>query len=1056
MHMPRQTQGMPSNPSNWYTPVRQQQSLGSQARRPGSLAGLHEARKEHLSQFFTSSDLAARLWSIITPVIDAAIAERGGQVALLDNSVGSGRLLQFADPDKHVLAGCDVHAPALEAFQTAAEAAGFRTDLVVAGMHEVSPKYFGAALINPPFSIQIDSPFVKPYSCTTWGRYGRHSSTVSHAYALHQALAAADVVLAILPATYLQAIASDPTSEMEGRFRAAIALPPGSFEEEGTAVDVGLAVFGLYNGQAPRQLKLSNLDDALPDLDLEIHQTTYYRDPRPLDPIELQSSTPSITGDVTGNKTVRVTKDGRKLGLRFACAATHARVLNAILKAPVPPAEGHRYPKGIRFKGQGWFDLQLYLAQPDPMAAFDELLERIQASGGEPAPDPAIRNYLRRATRQLKRMQTPFGHTVKGGVAVTPDAPLVATANRTRVLNPKQWGSPVIRAGDTVNLIPQADGGYTLTVGTTTHTLQELEIHSDFTINNAQAANDWREAYPSRATEFPELAKAIRADMERTGAAAIASWDYQLDDVIELRMAPAGVPTWRMGCGKSRLAIALCLMGGEHNCIVVESNLVPEMIREFESCGLDPALWQLITSVEQCHALRRINLISYNRLKAPVCEGAGRRTFAKLLRRKFSTCVADEAHLLRHLETQQTRALWMLSPKRRYPMTGTPIANQVQDLLPLMQWAFGDGTAAQPYGRHRPYLEPRLLRSMSYASRGIDQFVSDFVVLEWVTREWEDGMVTGAKRQVPKVRNIEKLRRWAAPFIKRRHETEPMVAAHFKVPEPLAPIVHEIDWADGHLSHYLRTADYFASWYREMREKAGDKRQNMNLIALLARIGAVQRACNYPQYVGKGNYGIPPYAPLTTKQLAIIDRAETLANAGHKIIVYSDTPGQVELIAKQLNKRGVRSVPFHGGIPINKRTRLLDDEFRFGSAPVLSANILITQNGLNIYQADRALYGCRSWSSSREEQGLARLLRPQQLREVQAEFFHLKGSVDVYQAQMCAMKHDTATAALDFLTPEYEDVEFLHMDAMLDSFVRDLADRAGIDPYKYREVLRAA
>lgn len=1049
---------MTASNKDWYATVRGHQSLGSQARRPGSLAGLHEARKEHLSQFFTGNELAALLWSILSPALVGAIGKSDRKVGLLDNSLGSGRLLQFADPAKHILAGCDVHAPSVEAFRKAAIAAGFETDFVVAGMQEVRPKGYGAALINPPFSIQIDDPLLKPYSCTTWGRFGRHSSAVSHAYALHQALAAADVVLAILPATYLAAIATDPTPEMEARFRAAIELPAGAFDEEGTAVDVGLAVFGLADTSRPKPLRLvmSSLDDALPDLGLEIVTTTATRSPRPLDPIEIQASAPTISGEVTGNRQVRVIKDGRKLGLRFACAATNARVMNAILDDPVPPAEEHRYPVGIKFKGQGWFDLQLYLAQDDPLAAFGEFLSRIAAAGGEPSPDPAIQHYLRRASRELRRMRTPFGHVVKGGITTDPSAPLSATANRTRVLNPKQWGSPIIRAGDSVHLAPRGEGGYDVTVGGVTHALQELEIRADFTISNAPAANEWREAYPSRIEAFPQLAKAIRARMKQTRADAIASWDYQLDDVVELRMGRAGVPIWRMGCGKSRLAIAMCLMGGEHNCIAVESNLVPEMIREFESSGLDPSLWQLITSVEQCFALRKINLISYNRLRSPVCEGAGRRTYAKLLRRKFSTCVADESHLLRHLDTQQTRALWMLSPKRRYPMTGTPIVNQVQDLLPLMQWAFGDGTVLQPYGRYRPYLEPRLLRSMSYAMRGIDQFVSDFVVLEWVTREWEDGMVSGAKRQVPKVRNVEKLRRWAAPFIKRRHETEPMVAAHFKVPEPLAPRVHEIDWDDQHLAHYLRTADLFATWYRQMRDAAGDKRQNVNLIALLARIGAVQRACNFPQYIGKGNFGLAPYSPLTSKQRAIIDRAEELAEQGHKIIVYSDTPGQVELIARQLNSRGVRSVPFHGGIPINKRTHALDDEFRFGTAPVLSANILITQNGLNIYQADRALYGCRSWSSSREEQGLARLLRPQQLREVQAEFFHLKGAIDVYQAQMCAMKRDTATAALDFLTPEYDDIEFLHMDAMLDTFVRNLAERAGIDPYRYREVLRAA
>jgi hypothetical protein len=391
-----------------------------------------------------------------------------------------------------------------------------------------------------------------------------HSSTVSHAYALHQALDAASVVLAIFPSTYLKAIVSNPTPEMAGRFRAAITLPAGSFDEEGTAVDVGLAVFGCtVAGLAlPRQLTLSRLDDSLPDLGLEIITTTATREPRSLDPIEVQASSPTISGAVTGNRLVRVIKDGRKLGLRFACAAIHARVMNALLDDPVTPVEGHRYPAGIKFKGQGWFDLQLYLAQDDPQAAFEEFLACIAAAGGDPCPDPSIQNYLRRAKRELQRTQTPFGHIVKGGVASGTDTTLKATANRTRVLNPKQWGSPIIRAGDCIDLVPQAAGGYEVTLGGMTHLLQELEIRADFTISNASAANEWREAYPSRLESFPELVKSIRTRMAQTGADAIVSWDYQLEDTIELRMGRAGVPTWRMGCGKSRLAIAMCLMGG--------------------------------------------------------------------------------------------------------------------------------------------------------------------------------------------------------------------------------------------------------------------------------------------------------------------------------------------------------------------------------------------------------------------------------------------------------------------------------------------------------------
>src|SRR6185312_11252511 len=248
------------------------------------------------------------------------------------------------------------------------------------------------------------------------------------------------------------------------------------------------------------------------------------------------------------------------------------------------------------------------------------------------------------------------------------------------------------------------------------------------------------------------------------------------------RLARHGILGWTMGLGKTRGALGLCLSGGDHNLIMVEAGLVGELVEQIEEIGLPADLWQVISSPEQCHDLHKINIISYSRARMPVATGAGRRTYARMLRRRIHTLVADEAHLLRAPDTEQSRAVHMISPKCRFLMTGTPVANYVRDLLGLVRYVGGDGTAIQPFGLHRPYLTPELLRDMTMAARGTDVFRERHVVTEWVTHTFEDNLTRGAKREVPKVRNLGELRSWAAPFVLRRVAGEPEVAKYVRTP----------------------------------------------------------------------------------------------------------------------------------------------------------------------------------------------------------------------------------------------------------------------------------
>jgi len=166
----------------------------------------------------------------------------GAKVAVLDNSIGVGRLVRFADPKKHFIGGVDIHEPSVSALASVLDASGFECDVVAAGMEATQPRGFGVGIINPPFSIHLESSLLAPFPCTTWGRFGPNTGALSHEYAVYQALDACRVVVALVSRSYAESAASN--TEINGRLSAVFHCPPKSFSEEGTDVAVSILVFG--------------------------------------------------------------------------------------------------------------------------------------------------------------------------------------------------------------------------------------------------------------------------------------------------------------------------------------------------------------------------------------------------------------------------------------------------------------------------------------------------------------------------------------------------------------------------------------------------------------------------------------------------------------------------------------------------------------------------------------------------------------------------------------------------------------------------------------------
>jgi hypothetical protein len=573
----------------------------------------------------------------------------------------------------------------------------------------------------------------------------------------------------------------------------------------------------------------------------------------------------------------------------------------------------------------------------------------------------------------------------------------------------------------------------------------------------------WTVVHEGLAAKFPQRYAAALARARNLGIDKWL-WDYQLADLCEVSLKRGAVIAWKMGLGKARLAAALCLLGGgKHNLITVETRLIKEMETEFKAIGLPVDSWQTITKPEQARKLRTINLISYDKLKSTLPGRKRpkltdeekaltkrekprttdvRHTFAALLRRRVHTHVCDEGHLLRAPSTQQSRAVHHVSAKgKRYLLTGTPIANYPRDVLWLLQWALGDGTAAQVFGNRWPLMRPENLYDYASAPRGVDEFRERFVSLRWVTNEFNDNMEDGAKREVPLIADVPGFRKVVAHVIKRRVTDEPEVARFVKIPVPTR-VIESVEWDPGHFAYYHETAQTFIRWYQAEQERLakerGDEAKSVRLIAILQNLIAVYQAANYPQ---GGVGGQPEWdGGDTSKQRRAVEIAERWVSEGHKVITYSRSPRLATHLAVRLRARGIDVVEFHGGVPVSKRVDALDKRFRDGKAQVLAATKGCLQTGYNLACASRVLHVDGEWTPSVVQQADARVLRPQQRHDVEIRYLDLRGSIDDYQRQMVNQKGLTMSAGLDYGAGPGPDAEFKHIDHILGQFVKDFAE----------------
>ncbi|RYZ90527.1 MAG: hypothetical protein EOP04_03645 [Proteobacteria bacterium] len=997
-------------------------SRGKVSAKAQSLGALHDKRKETLSQFFTPSWVVDFMWKTI-----AHMFLPGKQYSLLDSSLGSASMFRHALPSVHKLSGFDVDEDLVRFVGAKLEALGFEVDVKCGSMEKAELKRFSVALINPPFSIPIGSRSLRRFDgVTTYGKAGPHSSALSHKYALMQALHHSDIVCAVLPKSFCDEIKAIPLAR--NRLAARYRLPSDTFRAESVeAVSTELLIFGNPDWSQglidERAINPSSI--ARQDLKLGCRAL----DALPWAPASFDggSAKARIKNRPTADKRVLLKRAGRVIHLEFFDGVTEARVLNRILEARIKAPSGERMPKNTKFLGQYRLSIDVLLLQDDPFKALDDLCQIIKGEGGRPEVTLQLSRSIKKDLRRHDLQTAPFGKVVYRNSS----AEVSARAKVSCLLDLKNWRSR-IKAGEIVRCVRSALG-FLVTTSQGVFDCTDKAFGEQFDIVEGQGGAHWEVVHPPLKVKYSKEIMALEAKAKALSICDWLTWDYQIEDLMELALKPYGaICAWQMALGKTRELIALGLISSGPTLIVVKSRLVAEMLLEMKSIGLSNDCYQEIKGPNEILNLKKLNIITLDRLKRPLRGEFPKLTPAKMLRKKISNLIVDEGGLLSNDLSTQSKAVWQVMTKKAYVFDGTAMPNYPREMMPLAAWAVGEARCFQPYSRREGFVSKELWTSAEGHRTGRDVFTDRFICFEWATNEFLDSG-KGAKREVPKLKqeNIPEFRRWVDSFVKRRVQQEPAVQKHVNFPVPNLHEPISLDWDFEHLQAYVQTAEEFSSWYRRYKEDQLSKKKTLNLALILARLEACFKAANTPSII---DGCAKPYLGLTSKERAILNDVLQDVRTGRRPIVFARNPLVISRLARELEQRGISYLAFTGQDSIAKRNRLIVEKVRSECVQVMLASTGVVHDGLNLPQFNVGRFYNRSYKATEEYQSIYRMIRPQQKSAVDIYYYHLKGSLDEYQGQLVSWKEQASRTGLDY-GHQSEDAEFAHFEVFISRFI---------------------
>jgi SNF2 family DNA or RNA helicase len=192
---------------------------------------------------------------------------------------------------------------------------------------------------------------------------------------------------------------------------------------------------------------------------------------------------------------------------------------------------------------------------------------------------------------------------------------------------------------------------------------------------------------------------------------------------------------------------------------------------------------------------------------------------------------------------------------------------------------------------------------------------------------------------------------------------------------------------------------------KELLKSQDEESFKKNKIQILAELTRIRQICCDPSLM------VSNYKGESAKRLACMDLIESAIEGDHKMLVFSQFTTMLELLAKDLDKRGIPYYTITGSTAKEKRVELVN-AFNTNDVPVFLISLKAGGTGLNLTGADVVIHYDPWWNVAAQNQATDRAHRIGQTKIVSVYKLIVKGSIEEKIVRMQQEKADLADAIL--------------------------------------------
>lgn len=311
---------------------------------------------------------------------------------------------------------------------------------------------------------------------------------------------------------------------------------------------------------------------------------------------------------------------------------------------------------------------------------------------------------------------------------------------------------------------------------------------------------------------------------------------------------------------------------------------------------------------------------------------------------EWDIVILDEAQAIKNPSSKQTKSIKSLKAKNRIALTGTPIENDLTNL-----WSLYD------------FLNKGLLGTSTEFKR----FASSL-------KENPSG--------------YSKLKAMISPFMLRRLKTDKSIISD--LPEKME-MTDYVTLSKKQRVLYKKYVDDLA----KLLEKAKDDDDPMKRRGLvLASLLKLKQICNHPDQFN----GADGFAEKDSGKFEMLkDICQTIYEKRERVLVFT----QFKEICPALDDFlsgvfGIRGFVLHGGTPISKRNKMVEEFQSDTYIPYMVISVKAGGTGLNLTNANHVIHFDRWWNPAVENQATDRAFRIGQTKNVMVHKFVSRGTIE--------------------------------------------------------------